>query len=341
MSCTVSSASRRLALLAMLAVLVCSVAPFASASPGGKDKKSKSKVPANAPAESGTAMLWSDRGDIASLDLTYGIGSPEGAPKPPFTFEKEDTSGTNPKIKIVDANGMKWNMKFDEEVHAEVACSRIVWACGYMVEESYFVPSGKVEGVGSLGRAKKFVGQGGTFANAMFEKRPDTIARRGINWDWDSNPFRGTKELSGLALVAVLLNNWDAKTMNNNVLGMFAEDGRTVHDWYIVADWGGTLGKMGGFMSHSKWDLDAFNKQPFIDGVSGGSLNLNYSGKGGRILKSVPLEHARWFAGVVGQLTDDQIRAAFKAAGASDADTQGFTSRIRAKINELKAAVGS
>ena len=54
-------------------------------------------------------------------------------PKPPFQFDKEDMTGTNPKIKIIDANGVKWNMKFDEEVHAEIACSRIVWACGFMV----------------------------------------------------------------------------------------------------------------------------------------------------------------------------------------------------------------
>jgi hypothetical protein len=106
-----------------------------------------------------------------------------------------------------------------------------------------------------------------------------------------------------------------------------------------VADWGGTFGKMGGFMSHSKWDLDAFSKQGFVKGVSGGTLELEYSGKGGSALKSVPLEHARWFAGIVGQLTDDQIRAAFRAAGASDAEVQGFAARLRQKIEELKRAV--
>ncbi len=47
-----------------------------------------------------------------------------------------------------------------------------------MVEESYFVPSGKVSGVTGLGRAKKFVGANGSISNAMFEKRPDHIARR-------------------------------------------------------------------------------------------------------------------------------------------------------------------
>lgn len=306
----------------------------------GSKKGKKEKKPSVAPETAGTPALWEDRGNIASLNLIYGIGSPEGMPKPPFQFDKEDISGTNPKIKVIDANGIKWNIKFDEEVHAEVAASRIVWACGYMVEESYFVPSGKAEGASGLGRAKKFVGSDGSFTNGMFEKRPDEIARRRINWTWDSNPFRGTKELSGLAILNAMLNNWDAKSTNNNVLGMFDENGKVI-DWYLVADWGGSFGKMGGFTSHTKWDLDDYNKQAFLDGVSGGTLKLHYSGKMSSSLKSVPVEHARWFAGILGQLTDNQIRDAFKAAGASSAEIEGFSRRIRQKINELKAAVGS
>lgn len=309
--------------------------------PQKKDKKKdkKSKKQTAAPTESGTPRLWEAQEDISKLNLYYGIGSQEEMPKPPFQFDKEDVTGTNPKIKVIDANGIKWNIKFDEEVHAEVASSRIVWACGYMVEESYFIPSGTVNGVSGLGRAKKFVGSGGSFTNGMFEKRPDDIARRGINWDWEGNPFRGSKELSGLAILNTLLNNWDAKTTNNNVLGMYDDDGKVV-DWYLVADWGGSFGKMGGFTSHTKWDLGEYNKQAFLDGASGGQLKLHYSGKMGSSLKSIPIEHARWFAGIIGQLSDDQLRDAFRAAGASPNEVEGFSRRLRQKINELKSAVG-
>src|SRR5215471_8380550 len=117
-------------------------------------------VASHAPTVQGHPAIRVDRGDISTLDLTLGIGSNEGMPKPPFKFSKEDTSGTNPKIKVVDANGTKWNVKFDEEVHAEIAASRLVWAFGYNVEESYYVPSAVVNGVTGLGRAKKFVGPG-------------------------------------------------------------------------------------------------------------------------------------------------------------------------------------
>ncbi len=306
---------------------------------GKKGKKAKSaKAPSAAPTTIGKPALWEDRGAVAGLDLYYGIGGEEEMPKAPFQFKGEDATGTNPKIKVVDANGVKWNIKFDEEVHAELAASRIVWACGYMVEESYFFPSGRVNGVTGLSRAKKFVSQDGSFTKGLFEKRPDDVARRKDPWSWGSNPFSGTKEMSGLIMVNVLLSNWDAKDSNNSILGMYDEDG-TVKEWYTVADWGGSFGKMGGIMSHSKWDLEKFAKQGFIDGVSGSSVKLNYSGKMSAG-SNVPLEHARWFAGIVGELTDDQLRQAFKAAGATQGETEGFTSQLRKKINELKSATG-
>jgi hypothetical protein len=257
-------------------------------------------------------------------------------PKPPFRFEKEDTSGTNPKIKVIDANGVRWNVKFDEEVHAEIAASRLVWAFGYNIEESYYVPSAQINSVTSLSRARRFVGANGAIKNAMFEKRPKNITRRHEPWSWSSNPFSGTREMSGLILLNVLVNNWDAKQTNNGVLGMLDKNGG-VNEWYTVCDWGGTFGKYGSVFSHSKWSPNDFEKQSYIEGVSGNMLKLHYSGKMGGS-RSVPLEHARWFAGLANQLTDAQIRQAFEASGASESEVASFSHKIRAKLDELKKA---
>jgi hypothetical protein len=303
-------------------------------------KSKKSKGPSSAPTTQGTPALWRDMGDISQLDLHWGIGSEDEQPKPPFQFDKEDVSGTNPKIKIIDANGVKWNMKFDEEVHAEVVSSRIAWAMGYMVEESYFVPSGTVNGVTGLGRAKKFIGSGGSFTDAMFEKRPDNIARRATPWAWDENPFVGTKELAGLGVVCFLLSNWDAKESNNNVLAMFDEDGKTVKEWFLVADWGGTFGKTGGFLSHSKWDAADYGKQAFIDGVRDGRIKFHYSGKMGSSLKDMPVENAKWITQRLVKLSDAQWRDAFKAGGATQTDTDAFISVLRRRLGELRQATG-
>ena len=45
-------------------------------------------------------LIWRDPGDVARLNLSFAEGGPNAAPKPPFTFVKEDTGGTNPKIDV-------------------------------------------------------------------------------------------------------------------------------------------------------------------------------------------------------------------------------------------------
>ena len=106
----------------------------------------------------------------------------------------------------------------------------------------------KWNGVTGWSRARKFGhGSDGSFANAIWPKSDPTTSRTAASiWDWGSNPFVGSKELSGLAILNCLLSNWDAKTTNNNCkLGMCDGKGG-VKDWYLVADWGGTFGKTGG-----------------------------------------------------------------------------------------------
>ena len=108
----------------------------------------------------GTPVLWQDRGSVGNLDLYWGMGSAERAPKPPFTFIEEDVTGTNPKLKVRDANNVEWTVKFagtephKNEVHAEVAATRLVWALGYLAEENYFIPTGKIDKVAGLKRAR-------------------------------------------------------------------------------------------------------------------------------------------------------------------------------------------
>jgi hypothetical protein len=293
----------------------------------------------SAPTTTGKPALFEDRGDIASLDLFWGMGSEDKAPKAPFKFEKEDSSGTNPKVKVTDANGVKWNVKFDEEVHAEIACSRIVWACGYKVEESYFVAAGQIEGAKGLDRAKPFIAKDGSFKNALFEKRPENIARRNKPWSWMSNPFSNTKEFSGLLMLVMLLNNWDTKEDNNEVLGMYDADGATAHEWYIVSDWGGSLGKSGSVFSHNKWDLKDYSKQKLVEKAGKKKIDFTYGGVMSGMLEKMPVAHVKWFASIVGQLSPKQLQDAFKAAGASDAEVAGFASAIKLRIDELTAAV--
>jgi hypothetical protein len=324
---------RRFSLRFLVALLLAVCASTALSTDKSKDVKARSD---------GKPVLWRDPGNIASKDLFWGSAGKSNAPKPPLKFVEEDPKGTQPKVEVTDANGDKWKVKFGPEVHAETAATRLIWALGYGVEETYYVASGKIDGITSLGRAKEFIAADGTFKGARFERRPKNIERTKIAWAWGDNPFVGTKELSGLGILMTMINNWDTRRVskNNIVLRVTAGDG-TIEDWYIVEDLGSSFGKMGRYpylTKRNRWDLEDFKAQKFIDGVSGSTLDLHYKG-GARSINKIPLEHARWFAGLASQLNERQIRSAFEAAGATPAEISGFSARIMEKIRELQSAV--
>lgn len=274
-------------------------------------------------------LLWIDPQPVAERDLLWGPGTADRAPRPPFTFLREDTDGTQPKVVVRDGAGREWTAKFGEEVHSGIAASRLVWALGYFADELYYVERGVIRGATGVEQAVDALGPDGSFAGASFRLRDGRAERQDERWTFEENPFRGTKELSGLAILMTLLNNWDIQgTRNNRIL----EAGP--RDLYIVSDLGATFGEMGTFpMPRSKWDLEDFRREEFLDGVKDGFVDLDYEGYGG--IDRVPLSHACWFAALASQLTDGQLRDALRASGAAPADVDGFAARLREKIATL------
>jgi hypothetical protein len=285
------------------------------------------------------AVLWTDPGPIASRDLSTGMGRPERAPQGPFTFVEEDGSGTQPKMVVTDARGVRWDVKFGEEAKAEVAANRFVWALGFAAEEMYFVPTGVVRDAKREGRIAGVIAPEGNFLNARFRRRAADAVKHDERWTLRDNPFVGQKELSGLMILMTLVANWDiGGTRNTRVLHVTADDG-TIERRYAVTDLGASFGRMGGRLgSHSKWNLLDYREEGFVEKVEDGVLHLDYDGMEPGVDR-VPLEHARWFASLLTQLTPEQVRGAFEAAGASPDEIEGFSARMREKIAELIKAV--
>src|SRR5579872_3689087 len=113
------------------ALVLLSVATLAD-----EPQRPYSEVPA---IRDGKVVLWHDPGAVEQKDLQYCSGGPETAPKPPFTFIKEDTGGTNPKVLVRDDAGRQWAIKFGEEASPDSFASALVCAVGYYVEPSYYV----------------------------------------------------------------------------------------------------------------------------------------------------------------------------------------------------------
>jgi hypothetical protein len=303
-----------------------------------------------------TAVLWREPADIATRNLLYGAGGEVHQPTGIFTFLEEDQEGSNPKFDVRDQNGVKWKVKLGAEAPPEVAASRLVWAAGYFTNEDYFVENLHVEGLPHLHRGQDLVGPDGTVHNARLKRSDKGEEKLGI-WKWTSNPFVGTREFNGLRVLMALLNNWDLKDSNNAIYQKkHASGSADLEQIYLVSDLGASFGTTGFTLSveGSRGNLDAYSRSKFVnnrnpDGVDFGApsrptlfetlnppvflhrLGLRWIGR------QVPRADAKWMGQVLGRLSPDQLRDAFRAAGYSSQDANEFAAIVQGRIAELNA----
>jgi hypothetical protein len=160
--------------------------------------------------------------------------------------------------------------------------------------------------------------------------------------------------MSGLKVLMILLNNFDARKGNNRIHYTDAEGGREAR--YVVTDLGATLGRAGGLGGKRvKNDLEAFLSTEFVRGVDDGVVEFDFDtrprGLGhlsvlhpkyyrGEVkkeaaMRGIPVEHARWIGSLLSQLTDEQLRTAFRAAKYDEATAEGYVRALRERIGQL------
>ena len=285
------------------------------------------------------AVLWRDSGPVQSLDLAGGPGGAAKAPQPPFVFSHEETGGTSPKVVVTDSRGVKWIVKFGEEVKAENFASRIVWAAGYFADPTYYVRQGKLQSVGALGRAAQFI-KDGYFENARFELN-DNMAIHHLpnsNWTLDEGSLKGSKELSGLKVLFILLSDWDVKPENFGIVDVGGQKR------YAVTDWGATMGRAADITGRSKWNCNHYSKdsKTFVDGVENGYVVFNFDGKkSSEVTNGIRAEHVQWLMGRLGKLSDAQIDAALTASGATAEEKACFAPAFRSRLGQLMTVAQS
>jgi hypothetical protein len=288
------------------------------------------------------SKIWEDRGPIEQLDLFWGGGRPERLPAGPFTFVAEDLGGTNPKANVRDVNGVLWGVKWDEEAQSEVAASRLAWAMGLHVDETYYVDKATLLFPGgqrpAFQRIGSFIDKQGNLKSAARFKRWVTDQKIKGEWSFEANPLMSEGGYSVLVLMNVIMANWDAKDSNNKLLSVPEPGGST--DWYMVGDYGACFGKMGGGTSHSKYRLMDFAKNPpVVRSVGGDTVYLEFKGRNASAHASVPLQGARFFASRAAQLTHAQVEDAFRAANANEQDLRGFADAVYGRIRDVVTRV--
>lgn len=267
-------------------------------------------------------VLWRNV-NIPQRDTFYGPGGRDGQPDlSTITFIREEKGGYSKKYRVRDGSGRVWVAKIGKEAQSETAAVRLLWALGYETEIVYLVPRMTIPGKG-------------TFTNVRLEARPATVDR-GDEWRWKKNPFIGTRELQGLKIMMVFFNNWDMKDANNVI---FEEGG---HERYAISDLGVSFGKTGMTRIPIFWWIGRTRNEPkhyanskFVKGVDKSRVKFHFNGKNYQVLKNVTVDDARWLADKLTQLTDRQIRDAFRAANYSTADINLLTMAVRDRIRQL------
>jgi hypothetical protein len=295
-----------------------------------------------------TAVLWQPPGNITIQDWIWGSGGQARAPKPPFEFVEEDLKGTNAKIRVSDAKGDHWTVKFGGENHSDVLASRLLFATGYVTEPSYFVGTGVISGAHDLRRAKPFLSKSGGFNYARFKLRDHKSLKHvdDKTWSWTDNPFVGKQELSGLKVLLMLMSNWDAKDARDGEgsnTAVFSKQG-SASLFYAFTDWGATMGKWGGFFERDKWNPAGYREQTkyFVRAAPDGKIAWGYRGKhGDDVTSGISAADISWLLTYLSPVSDADLRAGLRASGAREPEVAIYTSAIRERITQLQRVAGS
>lgn len=327
---------RRTFLMLLAAALSLSAcAPAAGQSEAQQDEKAEAKGEGKrGAAPQGTSVFWREPADIASRNLLLGPGGEEMKPDlSQVIWEETEQGGYSVKWRVRDASGKKWVVKAGNEAQPETAAARLVWAAGYPVEVNYLVPCVHIVNAPKpKKKVKRCEGKG--YANVRFEARPENY-RRLENWSWNKNPFTGTKEFAGFVVLMGLLNNWDLKDSNNKIIHVPGEGGEGELR-YIVSDLGATFGKTGNFITHSRNEPEKYVKTGFVEKVEGDLVRFEYNGKMGGLFDGVTVEQAKWIGDVLGGLSEEQVKDAFRAANYTPQEVEGLAQEVLGRINALR-----
>jgi hypothetical protein len=286
---------------------------------GGKDSDEDKTTPK---LGSAPAVIWREPVDIKTRDLFYGQGGQDHQPRGKFTFIGEKLDGVNPKFDVLDEHGIRWGVKMGEEARPETAATRLIWAVGYFANEDYYLPELTVDGDLTLTRGQTMI-RDGTVRKGVRLKRHNRGEHEIADWSWDKNPFVGTKELDGLKIMMEIICNTDLKTVQQHVYDVRGKEQR-----YVAADVGASFGKAGQGIFRTKGKLSDYEKLPLIKNAGPDYVDFWH-------FKHIPRQNAIWIGQYLTQLSDQQLHDAFRAGGFSPEETEGFSRKVRAKINEL------
>jgi hypothetical protein len=160
-----------------------------------------------------------------------------------------------------------------------------------------------------------------------------------------------------LKVLMILMNIFDARADNNRIFYVTNSSGGK-EARYTVSDLGATLGKADGLGGRrTKNNLKDFLSTRFVTGTEddGRTVEFDYDTRPTKLgvfsifyppyyrgevkkekaMRGIPTEHARWIGSLLSQLSDEQLREAFRAASYNRTIMDGYVRALRERINQL------
>jgi hypothetical protein len=280
------------------------------------------------------SALWEPPASLPDRDLFYGPWGAERAPDPAatYTFIRPKKGGVNSGVIVRDDRDRVWHVKQaprasrgaqGAEGPVEVVLSRVLSAVGYHQPPVYFLPSFTL-----VDRTGTHVATGG-----RFRLEEPTLKAQGP-WSWRRNPYVGTRPYEGLIAILLVFNSWDLKDSNNTIYDVKG-DGR-VDRWFVVRDLGAALGESAR-LAPRRNNIDRFERQKFITGVTDGFVNFTYHGWQPQLVhRALTVEDVQWGAALLANLSDRQWHDAFRAGGYPDDLTARFLRKIKSNLAEAR-----
>lgn len=265
---------------------------------------------------------------IPNVDFTRNPAGADGFDTDaviPCRFELKSSEGRTPKFQCVVAGGDVLKVKYghnNPETFGEVAATRLVAALGFGADRMYVVARVRCFGCPSYPYPKVEVfdalrtdwSRAVDFDMAVVERRLPGLEIEG-GWSWPElalvDPAQGGStraEVDGLRLLAVFLNNWDAKPVNQRLLcaGTSAGCERPIA---YMQDLGQTFGP-------KSIDLDGWSRTPVWADADACRVSMRgLPWDGATFEDAVISEEGRVFlARLLRQLTRRQVSDLFTAA---------------------------
>jgi hypothetical protein len=274
--------------------------------------------------------LWVEPTDLESRDLFWGRGGRAVIPRSDVDYEfvKMDTQGHSDGYEVDDPEGRRWKVKVGEEAQPEIVVSRVLWAIGYHQPVLHYLKSWRLK-------------NGPTPKEAAGRFRLEADHEKKGDWSWRKNPFAGTRQLRGLVVANLVLNNWDLEPDNNRIYEPKDAAGGPKR-WFVVQDVGGALGRSF-FPTGTRNKIEDFEGQDLLEKGVGGKLRFDYKSYHRNLVSDVSPNDVVWACRLLARLSDQQLADAFRAADYPPEIAARYIRKIQQKIQQglaLEATAG-